>query len=64
MITILTDIYGDNTPQSILASDFELLQTLKLDNLLTQGRRNGVYSMLKKVKEYAEVFSKVTVNAE
>ena len=64
MITILTDIYGDNTPQSILDSDFELLRTLKLDSLLTQGRRDGVYSMLKKVKEYAEIFSKATVNAE
>jgi len=25
--------------------------------LLTPGRRNGVYSMLEKIKEYAESFS-------
>ena len=58
MITILIDIYGHNTPQDILNSDFELVKTLQLDTLLTQGRTNGVYSMLKKVKEYAEVFIK------
>ena len=58
MITILNDVYGENTPQAILSSDFELVKTLNLDTLLTQGRTNGVYSMLKKIKEYAEIFSK------
>jgi|TARA_B100001964_G_C14010595_1_gene499129 cysteine desulfuration protein SufE len=58
MITILNDIYGNNTPQDILKSDFELVRTLQLDTLLTQGRTNGVYAMLKKIKEYAEVFLK------
>ena len=58
MVTILTDIYGKNSPKEILDSNFELLKVLDLDNLLTQGRRNGMYSMLKKVKEYAEVFKK------
>ena len=58
MITILNDIYGNNTPKDILDSDFELVKILQLDTLLTQGRTNGVYSMLKKIKEYAEVFLK------
>ena len=58
MITILNDIYGKNTPQDILNSDFKLVKTLQLDTLLTQGRTNGVYAMLKKVKEYAKVFLK------
>ena len=58
MITILNDIYGKNTPQDILDSDFELVKILQLDTLLTQGRTNGVYSMLKKIKEYAGVFLK------
>ena len=57
MITILIDIYGNNTPSEILQSDFELLKTLKLDTLLTQGRRNGVYAMLKKIQEYALFYS-------
>ena len=58
MITILIDISGHNTPQDILNSDFELVKTLQLDVLLTQGRTNGVYAMLKKLKEYAKVFLK------
>ena len=56
MVTILTDIYGKNKPTDILASDFELLKTLQLDVLLTQGRRNGVFAMLKKIKKYAHYY--------
>ena len=37
MITILTDIYGNNTPEAIINSDFNLLKTFKLDALLTTG---------------------------
>jgi len=53
MVTILIDIYGNNTPSDILQSDFESLKTLELDSLLTQGRRNGFFAMLKKIQEYA-----------
>ena len=53
MITILCDIYGDRNPSEIRNSDFSLLNNLELDTLLTPGRRNGVYSMLEKIKEYA-----------
>ena len=58
MVTILCDIYGDRDPQEIKNSDFELLNMLELDTLLTPGRRNGVYSMLEKIKEYANAYSK------
>ena len=58
MVTILTDIYGKNKPTDIIASDFELLKILQLDALLTQGRRNGVYAMLKKIKKYAHYYDK------
>ena len=56
MITILTDIYGKNKPTDILASDFELLKILQLDMLLTPGRRNGVFAMLKKIEKYAHYY--------
>ena len=58
MITILADIFGENTPHDILHSDFEFVKNLKLDQLLTPSRTNGVFAMLKKVKEYAKIFSK------
>ena len=56
MITILCDIYGDREPKEIINSDFSLLQKLELDTLLTPGRRNGVYSMLEKIKEYSNSY--------
>ena len=58
MVTILCDIYGDRDPKEIQNSDFKLLNILELDTLLTPGRRNGVYSMLEKIKEYANAYSK------
>ena len=57
MVTILCDIYGNRDPNEIKNSDFNLLNILELDTLLTPGRRNGVYSMLEKIKEYANSYS-------
>ena len=56
MVTILCDIYGDRDPSEIKNSDFSMLNTLELDTLLTPGRTNGVYSMLEKIKEYANSY--------
>ena len=56
MVTILCDIYGGRNPSEIKNSDFSMLNTLDLDTLLTPGRRNGVYSMLEKIKEYANSY--------
>ena len=57
MVTILCDIYGDRNPDEIKKSDFDMLKILELDTLLTPGRRNGVYSMLEKIREYASSYS-------
>ena len=57
MVTILSEIYGDRKPDEIANSNFDLLTSLKLDTLLTPGRRNGVYSMLMKIKEYGKVYA-------
>ena len=58
MVTILCEIYGGRKPDEITKANFELLSDLNLDTLLTPGRRNGVYSMLMKIKEYGKVYSK------
>ena len=57
MVTILCEIYGDRSPSEIAKADFDLLSSLQLDTLLTPGRRNGVYSMLMKIKEYGNAYS-------
>ena len=54
MVTILCDIFGGNTPEEIEKTNLNLLDDLKLNILLTPGRRNGVYSMLLKIKEHAK----------
>ena len=56
MVTILCDIYGERSPSEIKESNFKMLNILELDTLLTPGRRNGVYSMLEKIKEYANSY--------
>ena len=58
MVTILCEIYGGRKPDEIAKTNFELLAALNLDTLLTPGRRNGVYSMLMKIKGYGSVYSK------
>ena len=57
MVTILCKIYGGRKSNEIAKSNFELLSTLDLNTLLTPGRRNGVYSMLMKIKEYAIAYA-------
>ena len=57
MVTILCKIYGGRKPNEIAKSNFELLSTLDLNTLLTPGRRNGVYSMLMKIKEFAIAYA-------
>lgn len=54
MVTILCDIFGGNSPTDINNTNLDLLDELKLNILLTPGRRNGVYSMLLKIKEHAK----------
>ena len=58
MITILCDIYSHREPSEVINSDFSLLNMLNLNTLLKPGRRNGVYSILEKIKEYARSYSK------
>ena len=58
MVTILCEIYGGRKPEEVSKANFDLLSTLDLDTLLTPGRRNGVYSMLMKIKEYGNIYSK------
>ena len=54
MVTILCDIFNGNSPEDIDKTDLNLLETLKLNILLTPGRRNGVYAMLLRIKEHAK----------
>ena len=52
MVCLLADVFSDSTRSDIASFEEKELSGLELDNLLTPGRRNGVYSMLKVIQSY------------
>jgi cysteine desulfuration protein SufE len=52
MVCLLADVFSNSTGSDIASFDKKSLDDLKLDTLLTPGRRNGVYSMLDKIQGY------------
>ena len=53
MVCLLADVFSGSTGNEITSFETNDLKDLKLDTLLTPGRNNGVYSMLKKIQYYA-----------
>ena len=53
MVCIIADAYSGSRAQDINKFDQKEFEKMNLDSLLTPGRNNGVHSMLKKVKFYA-----------
>ena len=52
MVCLLADVFSNSTRSDIASFEEKSLDGLKLDVLLTAGRRNGVYSMLKVIQGY------------
>ena len=52
MVCLLADVFSNSTRSDIASFELKELDGLNLDNLLTPGRRNGVYSMLKVIQGY------------
>ena len=52
MVCLLADVFSNSTRSDIGSFEQKELSGLNLDNLLTPGRRNGVYSMLKVIQSY------------
>ena len=52
MVCLLADVFSNSTRSDIASFEEKELSGLELDNLLTPGRRNGVYSMLKVIQSY------------
>lgn len=57
LVCMLADIFSESTPQEILDFERKDLEDLRLDVLLTPGRRNGAHNMLQKIREYAIEYS-------
>ena len=55
IIAIILLIYNDKTPQQIKSIDvMEIFAKLGLEENLTPSRRNGMLSMVAKIKQYAD----------
>ena len=52
MVCMLADVFSNSTRSGIASFELKELDGLNLDTLLTPGRRNGVYSMLKVIQGY------------
>ena len=52
MVCMLADVFSNSTRDEIKKFDIVSLDGLNLSSLLTPGRRNGVYSMLKVIQSY------------
>ena len=54
MVCLLAYLFSNSTRSDIASFEQKELHDLNLDNLLTPGRRNGVYSMLKVIQSYGQ----------
>ena len=52
MVCLLADVFSNSIRSDIASFEEKELAGLDLPNLLTPGRRNGVYSMLKVIQSY------------
>ena len=52
MVCMLADVFSNSTRNDIASFEEKSLNGLNLKTLLTPGRRNGVYSMLKVIQSY------------
>ena len=54
LIALLFLLYGQRTPQEILALDVQkVFERLGLENQITMNRRNGFYSMVERIRALA-----------
>lgn len=56
IISLLISIYSGHTPQEILASDFDFISKIGLQEFLSPSRANGLSAMTKQIKFYAVAF--------
>lgn len=57
LVKILLTLYSGLTPNEILQMDKQVLQELKLEEIITPNRQSGVQGMIKRINEYAHAFA-------
>ncbi|NOX54161.1 MAG: SufE family protein [Planctomycetes bacterium] len=65
LIAVLLSIYSGKTPREILAVDVQdIFHRLGLDRHLSTARRNGLHSMVQRIREFAEQAARKESHAE
>jgi cysteine desulfuration protein SufE len=55
LIAIVFEVFNNRPPEEILTADIEsVFQQLELENHISSGRRNGLSSMVRRVRELAQ----------
>jgi len=54
LVTLIASIYSDESAQDIASSEIDLMEEFELGVILSPARRNGAFSMLKTIKEFAK----------
>ena len=53
-MTLIASIYSNEKAEDIVSSEIDIMEEFELGVILSPARRNGAYSMLKTIKEYAK----------
>ena len=56
LVSLLIRVFSNQTPEAILAADLDFLDGIGLKEHLSPTRSNGLLSMVKQMKMYAQVF--------
>lgn len=55
LISIVFEVFNHRTPEEILTTDIEsVFEKLELEQHLSSGRRNGLSSMVRRIRELAQ----------
>ena len=54
LVTLIASIYSDEKAEDIVSNEIDLMEEFELGVILSPARRNGAYSMLKTIKQYAK----------
>ena len=53
LVTLIAAIYSNETAEDIASSQIDLMEEFELGVILSPARRNGAFSMLKTIREFA-----------
>ena len=53
LVTLIAAIYSNETAEDIANSQIDLMEAFELGVILSPARRNGAFSMLKTIREFA-----------